>query len=184
MFKLVFCFLFLATALMAADKSVYDFTLNSIDGQPVPLGAYKGKVVLLVNVASRCGFTPQYTALESVYEKYKDRGFVIVGIPANNFGSQEPGTNQEIKTFCQTKYSVTFPMMSKVSVKGDDKTPLYQFLTDKSTNPQTGGEIQWNFTKFLIGPDGRVVARFEPAVTPDSPQVTAAIEKALAQAKK
>ena len=184
MIKLVFCFLFLATALMAADKSVYDFTLNSIDGQPAPLGAYKGKVVLLVNVASRCGFTPQYTALESVYEKYKDRGFVIVGIPANNFGSQEPGTNQEIKTFCQTKYSVTFPMTSKVSVKGDDKTPLYQFLTDKAANAQTGGEIQWNFTKFLIGPDGRVVARFEPAVTPESPEVTAAIEKALAQAKK
>jgi glutathione peroxidase len=184
MTKLLFCLLFVATALMAADKSVYDFTLNSIDGQPAPLGAYKGKVVLLVNVASRCGFTPQYTALESVYEKFKDRGFVIVGIPANNFGSQEPGTNQEIKTFCQTKYSVTFPMMSKVSVKGEDQTPLYQFLTDKAANPQTGGEIQWNFTKFLIGPNGRVMARFEPATTPDSPEVTAAIEKALAQAKK
>jgi glutathione peroxidase len=184
MIKLAFCLLFFATTLMAADKSIYDFTLNSIDGQPAPLGAYKGKVVLLVNVASRCGFTPQYTALEAVYEKYKDRGFVIVGIPANNFGSQEPGTNQEIKTFCQTKYSVTFPMMSKVSVKGDDKIPLYQFLTDKSANSQTGGEIQWNFTKFLVGPDGRVVARFEPAVTPDSPEVTAAIEKALVQAKK
>ncbi len=184
MTKLLFCLLFVATALMAADKSVYDFTLNSIDGQPAPLGAYKGKVVLLVNVASRCGFTPQYTALESVYEKFKARGLVIVGIPANNFGSQEPGTNQEIKTFCQTKYSVTFPMMSKVSVKGEDQTPLYQFLTDKAANPQTGGEIQWNFTKFLIGPDGRVMARFEPAITPDSPEVTAVIEKALAQAKK
>jgi len=184
MIKLLFCLLFVATALMAADKSVYDFTLNSIDGQPAPLGAYRGKVVLLVNVASRCGFTPQYTALESVYEKFKARGLVIVGIPANNFGSQEPGTNQEIKTFCQTKYSVTFPMMSKVSVKGEDQTPLYQFLTDKTANPQTGGEIQWNFTKFLIGPDGRVLARFEPAITPDSPEVTAAIEKALAPAKK
>jgi glutathione peroxidase len=184
MTKLLFCLLFVATALMAADKSVYDFTLNSIDGQPAPLGAYKGKVVLLVNVASRCGFTPQYAALESVYEKFKDRGFVIVGIPANNFGSQEPGTNQEIKTFCQTKYSVTFPMMSKISVKGEDQTPLYQFLTDKAAHPRTGGEIQWNFTKFLIGPDGRVIARFEPAITPDSPEVTAAIEKALAPAKK
>jgi glutathione peroxidase len=184
MTKLLFCLLFVATALMAAEKSVYDFTLNSIDGQPAPLGAYKGKVVLLVNVASRCGFTPQYTALESVYEKYKDRGFAVVGIPANNFGSQEPGTNQEIKTFCQTKYSVTFPMMSKVSVKGEDQAPLYQFLTDKGANPQTGGEIQWNFTKFLIGPNGRVMARFESAITPDSPEVTAAIEKALAQAKK
>lgn len=184
MTKLVFCLLFFATVLMAADKSIYDFTLNTIDGQPAPLASYKGKVVLLVNVASRCGFTPQYTALEAVYEKYKDRGFVILGIPANNFGSQEPGTNQEIKTFCQSKYSVTFPMMSKVSVKGDDTTPLYQFLTDKTANAQTGGEIKWNFTKFLIGPDGHVLARFEPAVTPDSPEVTAAIEKALAQAKK
>jgi glutathione peroxidase len=184
MLKLMVCLLFFATALMAADKSVYDFTLNSIDGQPAPLGSYKGKVVLLVNVASRCGFTPQYTALEAVYEKYKDRGFTILGIPANNFGSQEPGTNQEIKTFCATKYNVTFPMMSKVSVKGDDQTPLYQFLTDKATHPETGGEIKWNFTKFLIGPDGRVIARFEPAVTPDSPEVTGAIEKALANAKK
>jgi glutathione peroxidase len=180
---LLFGLLFCAAALLAGDKSVYDFTLNSIDGQPTPLGSYKGKVVMLVNVASRCGFTPQYSALESIYEKYKDRGFVIVGIPANNFGSQEPGTNQEIKTFCSAKYNVTFPMMAKVSVKGDDKTPLYQFLTDKSANPATGGDIQWNFTKFLVGPDGRIVARFEPKVTPDSPEVTAAIETTLAAEK-
>ncbi len=183
MSKLLFCLLFCAATLMAADKTVYDFTLNSIDGQPAPLAAYKGKVVLLVNVASRCGFTPQYSALEATYEKYKDRGLVIVGIPANNFGAQEPGSNQEIKTFCTSKYRVTFPMLAKVSVKGDDMTPLYQFLTDKSANPQTGGEIQWNFTKFLIGPDGHVKARFEPEVTPDSPQVTTAIEKALAALK-
>jgi Glutathione peroxidase len=153
MLKLLCCVLLLGVSAMAADKSVYDFTLNSIDGQPAPLAAYKGKVVMLVNVASRCGFTPQYSALESVYEKYKDRGFVIVGIPANNFGGQEPGSNQEIKTFCTTKYHVSFPMMSKVSVKGGDKTPLYQYLTDKSANPQTDGDIQWNFTKFLIGPE-------------------------------
>src|SRR5277367_5601815 len=185
MIKLLCVLLFFAAATtLAADKSIYSFTLNTIDNQPAPLSTYKGKVVLLVNVASRCGFTPQYTALESIYEKYKDRGFVILGIPANNFGSQEPGTNQEIKTFCSSKYNVTFPMMSKVSVKGDDKTPLYQFLTDKATHPDTGGEIKWNFTKFLIGPDGRVIARFEPAVTPDSPEVTGAIEKALANAKK
>lgn len=184
MAKLLFRLVFLAGALMAGDKTIYDFTLNSIDGQPAPLAAYKGKIVMLVNVASRCGFTPQYTALEAVYEKYKERGFVVVGIPANNFGSQEPGTNQEIKTFCTTKYNVTFPMMAKVSVKGDDKTPLYQFLTDKAANPETGGEIQWNFTKFLIGPDGRVITRFESAVAPDSPEVIGAIEKALAQTKK
>jgi glutathione peroxidase len=181
--KLLFCLLFFAATAMAADKSVFDFTLSTIDGQPAPLASYKGKVVMLVNVASKCGFTPQYTALESVYEKYRDQGFVIVGIPANNFGAQEPGTNQEIKTFCSSKYHVTFPMLSKVSVKGDDKTPLYQFLTDKSANPQTGGDIQWNFTKFLIGPDGRVITRFEPDVTPDSPQVIAAIEKALGTLK-
>jgi glutathione peroxidase len=177
------CLFFCAAALMAGEKTIYDFTLNSIDGQPAPLAAYKGKVVMLVNVASRCGFTPQYSALESIYEKYKDRGFVIVGIPANNFGAQEPGTNQEIKTFCSSKYNVKFPMMSKVSVKGDDKTPLYQYLTDKSASPKTGGEIQWNFTKFLVGPDGQIVARFEPAVTPDSAEVTGAIEKALASLK-
>jgi glutathione peroxidase len=175
--------LFCAATLVAAEKTVYDFTLNSIDGQPAPLAAYKGKVVLLVNVASKCGYTPQYSALESTYEKYKDRGFIIVGIPANNFGAQEPGSNQEIKTFCSSKYHVTFPMMAKVSVKGEEITPLYQFLTDKSSNPQSGGEIKWNFTKFLIGPDGRVITRFEPEITPDSPQVTSAIEAALASVK-
>lgn len=179
MIKFLCCALLLGASVMGADKNVFDFTLNSIEGQPAPLAAYKGKVVMVVNVASRCGFTPQYSALEAVYEKYKDRGFVIIGVPANNFGSQEPGTNQEIKTFCTSKYHVTFPMMSKVSVKGDDKAPLYQYLTDKSANPDTGGDIQWNFTKFLVGPDGRVITRFEPDVTPDAPQVTAAIEKAL-----
>ena len=181
--KLLLCMLFCAATLVAAEKTVYDFTLNSIDGQPAPLAAYKGKLVLLVNVASKCGYTPQYSALQSSYEKYKDRGFVIVGIPANNFGAQEPGSNQEIKTFCSSKFHVTFPMMAKVSVKGDDITPLYQFLTDKSSNPQSGGEIKWNFTKFLIGPDGRVITRFEPEITPDSPQVTSAIEDALASLK-
>src|ERR1700732_1592437 len=177
------CLLFCAMGVTGSEKSVFDYTLSTIDGQPAPLSAYKGKVVMLVNVASRCGFTPQYTALEAIYEKYKERGFVIIGIPANNFGAQEPGTNQEIKTFCQTKYNVTFPMMSKASVKGEDKTPLYQYLTDKSANPKTGGDIQWNFTKFLVGPDGQIVARVEPKVAPDSPEVTGAIEHALASVK-
>jgi glutathione peroxidase len=167
------------TTMMAAEKTVHDFTLNSIEGQATPLASFKGKVVLLVNVASRCGFTPQYAGLEALYEKYKDRGFVIVGIPANNFGAQEPGTNQEIKTFCTSKYHVTFPMMAKVSVKGDDITPLYAFLTDKAANPKTGGEIGWNFTKFLIGPDGKVLARFDSEVEPDSKDLNSAIEKAL-----
>ena len=178
--RTLFLMLLLLPALaLAASKSVYDFTLNSIDGQPSPLSSFKGKVVMLVNVASKCGYTPQYSALESTYEKYKDRGLVIVGIPANNFGAQEPGTNEEIKTFCSRKYNVTFPMMAKVSVKGLDQTPLYQFLTDKTLNPTTGGEIKWNFTKFIFDRDGNAIARFEPEVTPDSSQVTAAIEKAL-----
>ncbi len=166
---------------ISAHNSVYDFSLSSIDGQPASLSAYKGKVLLLVNVASKCGYTPQYTALESLYEKYKDQGLVVVGIPANNFGGQEPGTNEEIKTFCSRTYHVGFPMMGKVSVKGGDKTPLYQFLTDKQANPQTGGEIQWNFTKFLVDKDGKVIERFESKVTPDSPEVAGAIEKALSR---
>lgn len=122
-------------------------------------------------------------ALEALYEKYKDRGLVIVGIPANNFGAQEPGTNAEIKTFCSSKYHVTFPMMAKVSVKGDDITPLYQYLTAKAANPKTGGEIGWNFTKFLVDADGKVVARFDSKVVPDSPEISAAIEQALASRK-
>ena len=180
--KLILALMLCAAAtLQARAASIYDFTMNSIDGQPVSLESYKGKVVLLVNVASKCGFTPQYAALEAVYEKYKDRGLVIVGIPANNFAQQEPGTNAEIKTFCTRKYNVSFPMMSKVSVKGDDQTPLYKFLTDNSTDPQFAGDIKWNFTKFLFDRDGKPVARFEPPVTPDSPQVAAAIEAALGQ---
>jgi glutathione peroxidase len=172
--------LVIATAIAGAEAhSIYDFTMKSIDGQPVSLESYHGKVVLLVNVASKCGFTPQYAGLEAVFEKYKDRGLVIVGIPANNFAQQEPGTNEEIKKFCSNKYNVSFPMMSKVSVLGDDETPLYQFLTDKSANPAIAGDIKWNFTKFLFDRDGRPVARFEPAVKPDSPEVTAAIEATL-----
>ena len=170
----------LMSASLFAASSIYEFTLPSIDGKPLPLANFKGKVVLVVNVASRCGFTPQYSALESTYDRYRDQGFVILGFPANNFGRQEPGTNQEIKTFCQTKCSVTFPMYAKVSVKGDDETPLYSYLTAQA-NPAVAGEIKWNFTKFLVDRNGNVVKRFEPDVTPDSPEVIAAIEKALKQ---
>ena len=169
--------LIMATSLFAAS-GVYSFTLNSIDGKPSPIADYKGKVVLIVNVASQCGYTPQYSALEAIYEKYKDQGFVILGFPANNFGAQEPGTNEEIKTFCTRKYSVTFPMYSKISVKGADQAPLYSYLT-KETGAGISGEIKWNFTKFLVDRDGKVVQRFEPAVTPDSKEVTGAIEKQL-----
>jgi glutathione peroxidase len=162
-----------ATTLFAAG-SIHEFTMNSIDGKPASLADYKGKVVLVVNVASKCGYTPQYAGLEALYRKYKDQGFVVIGVPANNFGAQEPGTNEEIKTFCKRNYDVSFPMMAKVSVKGEDKAPLYAYLTSTG-----GGEIKWNFTKFLTGKDGKVIARFEPAVKPDSPEVSAAIEKAL-----
>jgi glutathione peroxidase len=178
--KLAIALVFSVAAIaFAAATSVYNFTLKSIEGQPVSLSTYHGKVLMLVNVASKCGFTPQYAGLESLYEKYKDKGLVIVGIPANNFGGQEPGTNEEIKKFCSTKYNVSFPMMSKVSVLGDDKTPLYVFLTDKGTDPQFAGDIKWNFTKFLFDRNGKPVARFEPNVTPDSPQVIEAVESAL-----
>ena len=158
----------MVAASLPAASSLYEFTLPAIDGKPMPLADYKGKVLLLVNVASRCGYTPQYTALESIYEKYKDQGFVILGFPANNFGAQEPGTNDEIKTFCSTKYSVKFPLYGKISVKGRDQAPLYQFLTSKASNPAVAGAIKWNFTKFLVDRNGNVVQRFEPEVTPDS----------------
>ena len=167
-------------ATLFAGESVYNFTLPSIDGEPTSLSNYKGKVILLVNVASRCGFTPQYSALESLYEKYKDQGFVILGFPANNFGGQEPGTNAEIKSFCTLKYNVSFPMFAKVSVKGADCTPLYQYLTHQA-NPNLAGDIKWNFTKFLVDRNGNVVARFESPVKPDSPEVVAALEKLLKQ---
>lgn len=168
-------------ALDSGEKmnSIYDFTLKDIDHKEVNLGQYRGKVVLVVNVASRCGYTPQYEGLQKIYLKYKDRGFVILGFPANNFMAQEPGTDEEIKTFCSTKYNVTFPIFSKISVKGDDIHPLYKFLTSKETNPDFGGEIKWNFSKFLVDRNGKIIARFEPKVTPESDPLIQAIEKAL-----
>jgi glutathione peroxidase len=175
---MLFAALFFANSLSAAS-SIHEFTLNSIDGQPVPLAQFKGQVVLIVNVASRCGFTPQYAGLEALYEKYKDRGFVVLGFPANNFLWQEPGTNEEIKSFCTLKYHVSFPLFAKVSVKGPDKSPLYQFLTDKKANPSTGGGIRWNFTKFLADKNGKVIARFGSSVPPDAPELLAAVEKSL-----
>jgi len=163
------------------ETSVLDFTMKTIDGTDVPLSKYKGKVILIVNVASKCGFTPQYDALESLYTKFKDKGLVILGFPANNFLSQEPGTDQDIKTFCSITYHVTFDMFSKISVLGNDKAPLYRFLTSKTTNPGFDGEIEWNFQKFLVGKDGRVVARFAPDVKPLSDDVVKAVEKALSR---
>ncbi|MCX6602982.1 MAG: glutathione peroxidase [Acidobacteria bacterium] len=163
----------MTTAAFSAS-SIHEFTMNNIDGQATPLASMKGKAVLVVNVASQCGYTPQYAGLQALYEKYKGQGLVIIGVPANNFGGQEPGTNEDIKQFCSRKYSVTFPIMAKVSVKGSDQTPLYQYLTSTS-----GGDVKWNFTKFLVGKDGKPVQRFESGVSPDSPELAAAIEKAL-----
>jgi glutathione peroxidase len=177
--KLLLAALLFLSATAFAASSVYDFTLPALNGTPTPLAGFKGKVVLVVNVASQCGYTPQYEGLQALYAKYKGQGFVIAGFPANNFGGQEPGTNEEIGAFCKSKYGVTFPMFSKISVKGSDKAPLYQFLTDKSANPKTGGEIQWNFTKFLVDRDGKVIQRFESAVEPQSKELVSAVESAL-----
>ncbi len=162
-------------------ESIYDFTMKNIDGKDVPLSKYKGKVVLIVNVASRCGFTPQYKDLEALYRRYKERGFVILGFPANNFGSQEPGTNAEIKEFCSTTFGVTFDMFSKISVKGDDEHPLYRFITSKNTDPQFAGDIQWNFQKYLVSRDGKIVGKFLSAVKPLSEEVTGSIERELGE---
>jgi glutathione peroxidase len=160
--------------------SPLQFVMKDIDGKDVNLADYRGKVVMLVNVASKCGFTPQYAGLEKLYTQYKDQGFVIIGFPANNFHSQEPGTDAEIKTFCTSKYDVTFPMMSKISVKGADKDPLYTFLTEQPTAGDFAGEIGWNFTKFLVSRDGLVYARFPSKTKPQDPIVIDAIEKGLA----
>ena len=162
-----------------ADESVLDFTLKNIDGGETKLSDYRGKVLLLVNVASQCGYTPQYEGLQAVYAKYRDQGLVVMGFPANNFGGQEPGTNEEIKQFCTLKYKVSFPMFAKISVKGADIHPLYKFLTSKETDPEFGGDITWNFNKFLVDRNGKIIARFETREKPEGDKVTQAIEKAL-----
>ena len=157
---------------------VLGFTMKTIDGADVPLSKYRGKVLLIVNVASQCGFTPQYKDLEALYLKYKDEGFMILGFPANNFGAQEPGTDQEIKSFCSTTYGVTFDMFSKISVKGDDQHPLYKLITSDSTY---GGDVKWNFQKYLVDRNGRLAGKYLSRVTPLSDELTSAIEKALKQ---
>ena len=164
--------------LMAAQTPmVYDFTLNDIDGKPVSLNQFRGKVLLLINTASFCGNTPQYTDLEKMYEQYREKGFEILAFPANNFGQQEPGTNAEIKTFCYTKYSLSFPLFSKISVKGDDKHPLYRYLTEQSPFP---GEVEWNFQKYLVDRSGKVVARYPHRTKPLAPEIVQDVERVLA----
>ena len=166
------------TILMAAQTPmVYDFTLNDIDGKPVSLDQFRGKVLLLVNTASFCGNTPQYTDLQKLYEQYRENGFEILAFPANNFGQQEPGTNEEIKTFCYTKYSLSFPLFSKISVKGRDTHPLYRYLTEQSPFP---GEVEWNFQKYLVDRSGKIVARYHHRTKPLAAEVVQDVERVLA----
>ena len=158
------------------DAPVYSFTLNDIDGNPLPLNTFKGKVLLLVNTASFCGNTPQYAGLQTLYEQYRNQGLEILAFPANNFGRQEPGTDEEIKSFCYTKYALEFPLFSKISVKGEDMHALYHYLTTQSPFP---GEIEWNFQKFLVDRQGQIIARYRPGLKPLSSHIVQDIERAL-----
>lgn len=172
----------LATACTSAPKEVsvenfYEIEAKTIGGETVKLEQYKGKTLLIVNTASKCGFTGQYDGLQELYETYKDRGFVILGFPSNDFLKQEPGTNEEIASFCKLNYGVTFPMFAKISVKGDGQHPLYQFLTSKKTNPDHAGKISWNFNKFLVSKDGQVAGRFGSRTKPSDKKLVEAIEK-------
>jgi len=160
---------------------IYSIQVQSIDGADVSLADYAGRVLLVVNVASRCGFTPQYAGLQQLYDIYKDRGFVVLAFPANNFGGQEPGTNEEIKTFCKGNFGVTFPLFAKISVVGPDKHPLYGFLTEAETSPAFAGEVNWNFNKFLVGRKGQVIGRFGTQTPPLHGDVTKVVEAALAE---
>jgi glutathione peroxidase len=180
----IFSLLILSSILTARQKEktsvnangIYSFTMKTIDGKDKPLVEYKGKVLLIVNVASFCGYTPQYKDLEEVYRTYKDKGFMILGFPANNFGQQEPGSDEEIKTFCDTKYNVTFDLFSKISVKGDDQHPLYQYITKASPFP---GDVKWNFQKYLVDQDGNIVAMYPSKVKPTDREVIQKIESLL-----
>lgn len=170
--------LILASMIAMPPNTIYEFKMDNIDGKAVELAKYKGSVLLVVNVASKCGLTPQYEGLEAAYRKYKDQGFVVLGFPANEFGGQEPGTNAEIKEFCTGKYDVTFPMFSKIVVKGDGIHPLYKWLIDQTTEKK---DIEWNFAKFLIGRDGKVLARFPSKTPPSDATIVRSIEEALLQ---
>jgi glutathione peroxidase len=173
------CVLLALSGVFLRATTVLDYIPLSIDGKPLPLATYRGKVLLIVNVASHSNFTPQYEGLEALFQKYKDQGLVILGFPSDDFGKEEPDGNDAIKKFAAEKYKITFLIFSKVPLAGEHMAPLYQFLTDKQANPNTGGPIRWNFTKFLVDREGKVVQRFEPDVTPDAPELAQAIEKAL-----
>jgi glutathione peroxidase len=161
--------------------SIYDAPVESLAGELTSLADYKGKALLIVNVASQCGLTPQYAGLQELHNTYGDRGFEVLGFPCNQFGAQEPGTSDEIKTFCETNYGVSFPMFSKIEVNGDNRHPLYEELTQTEDSEGKAGDIAWNFEKFLIAKDGTVVARFAPAVAPDDPALVGAIDTELAK---
>ena len=167
----------MSVSVCAQSKNFYDFTVQTIDGKSVSLSEYKGKKVLVVNVASKCGLTPQYKQLQELYDKYGKENFVILGFPANNFGQQEPGTNEEIQEFCSLNYGVTFPMMAKISVKGDDIDPLYSWLTQKAGNGKQDAEVTWNFQKFLVDENGNWVGSYEPKTLPNAKEITDWIEK-------
>ncbi len=160
----------------ATTTGIHSYKVKTIDGQEVPLSNYKGKTLLIVNTASKCGYTKQYDGLEALYAKYKSKGLVVMGFPSNDFGGQEPGTDTEIKKFCQTKFKVDFPMFSKGPVKGPGKQPLFEALT--ATAPETG-EIKWNFEKFLVSPEGKVIQRWDSKVTPEDPILVQSIEANL-----
>jgi glutathione peroxidase len=172
------CTLLMAATVSAADGPLYDIPLKDIDGKATSLKAYAGKPILIVNVASKCGFTPQYAGLEELWRKYKDKGVMVLGFPSNDFGGQEPGTNEEIKQFCSSKFDVTFPLFDKLHTKGPEQHPLYAALTGP-TSP-VPGPVKWNFNKFLIGKDGKIIARYDSKVTPGDPTLTQAIDAALA----
>ena len=159
--------------------TVYDIPVNTLSGQPASLGDLSGKTLLVVNVASKCGFTPQYEGLERLQERYSDRGFSVVGFPCNQFGGQEPGSSAEIQEFCSVNYGVSFPLFEKIDVNGPDRHPVYAELTQVPDATGEAGDIQWNFEKFLIRPDGQVAARFRPQTEPEDPQVVSAIEASL-----
>jgi glutathione peroxidase len=159
--------------------SIHDFTARTIDGKEQPLRDYAGKVLLITNVASQCGLTPHYAGLQELYDTYRDRGLVVLGFPCNQFGAQEPGTEGEIKTFCETRYGVTFPMFAKIDVNGAGRHPLYAYLTTKPTQPDGPGDISWNFAKFLVDRSGNVAARFAPPTKPVSEEIVSALEKLL-----
>ncbi|MDP8232541.1 MAG: glutathione peroxidase [Candidatus Zophobacter franzmannii] len=169
----------LGVMMSLSAESIYDFTMKNIDGEDVKLDAYEGKLVMIVNTASKCGFTGQFEGLQKLYQEYEEKGLVILGFPANNFMKQEPGNSEEIKNFCTLNYGVTFPMFEKISVKGKKIHPLYEYLTSKETNPEFAGKISWNFNKFLVSKDGVIINRFKTATTPNDEKVVNAIEKAL-----